>query len=87
MDAEHIEKQLDRIQQQLHALTEKAPLLQKYGNVKQLAALYGMSAKSVKDGIRAAMADGKKIRCIAAPTGERKLPRYYIDDVTRAFTI
>lgn len=89
-DADNIQKILEELKAMKNAvkhLSENPPIVAKYANVSQLGKLYGMSAKSVQNGIRAAMAAGKKIRAIAAPTGERKLPRYYIEDVTAAFRL
>lgn len=86
-NAEKIVEKLTGLKNDLKHLLENPPIVAKYANVKQLAIIYGMSSKSVQNGIRAAMAAGKHIRAIAAPTGERKLPRYYIDDVTAAFRL
>lgn len=83
-------EQVRLLKVEVHALRECPPTQQtKYGNVKQLAQLYGMSARSVQNGIQAAIAKGHKIRAIAAPTGAsgRIVARYYIDDVTRAFAV
>lgn len=86
-NTEKIVEALRELKKAIKHLSENPPLVAKYANVKQLAIIYGMSSKSVQNGIRAATAAGKRIRAIAAPTGQRKLPRYYIDDVTAAFRL